>query len=71
MTLRRDRGYVVISSNTRGYSFKLCLMMSGDIQKRNFSKIFIFDQLHPKKLREGNQGAEIGHFQDILRHIQT
>ena len=35
--------------------------------KRNFSNISIFYQLHPKNLKGGDQGAEIGHFQDILQ----
>ena len=27
----------------------------------------IFGGLHPKKLKEGDRKAEIGHFQDILK----
>ena len=35
--------------------------------KQFLKKYHFFSGLHPKKLKDGNRGAEIGHFQEILK----
>ena len=56
-----------LSSENTGKSFFGCHFGLLWRFKKIFLKKFIFGGLHPQKLKDGDRGAEIGHFQDILK----